>query len=457
MRRLLLLWLAAVSLLVACGDASSGDQAFQRVEPPGGGTPAGRVAAPSQDVDATALVLAGVQAMLEHYYEPLDAGRLFSDAWDGADAALRQAGVAPVPPAPVFPSDAMAAAALHRDSFPTLEQAAAGRLGSAGLARAALHALAVRRDDPHTSYRSRELVARDQATRQGDSAVQLGAGFSRTVPPRVVRVPPDSPAERAGLRTGEVVVAVNGVPVSNGAEIPTLVDVRDGAPNTFTVKDAEGRTQQRVIVATRYVRPIEDHVVVDGRVGVIRLYGFPAMDQVVRRLREAVLEFEREGVRGWVLDLRDNGGGPIETVIAVAALFLDGGPLFEEQHRGRTLQSAAASGTALGVQRPLIALVGPGSFSGGEILPAVLQSRGRAIVVGERTGGGFGSSVSVPLPDGSALNVTTTEVVVGPEKQRLNRIGLSPDVVVARTAADIAAGRDPQLDAAIRLLTQEDS
>jgi carboxyl-terminal processing protease len=77
------------------------------------------------------------------------------------------------------------------------------------------------------------------------------------------------------------------------------------------------------------------------------------------------------------------------------------------------------------------------------------------MVVGEQTGGGFGSSVSVPLSDGSALNVTTTEVVIGSDKQRLNKVGLAPDLVVARTSEDIEAGRDPQLDAAIRLLDEQ--
>jgi C-terminal processing protease CtpA/Prc len=129
--------------------------------------------------------------------------------------------------------------------------------------------------------------------------------------------------------------------------------------------------------------------------------------------------------------------------------------LFEEQHRGQTLQSVSTEGQALTVQRPLVTLVGPGSFSGGEILPAVLRSRGRAVTVGEQTGGGFGSSVTVSLSDGSALNVTTTEVVIGPDKQRLNKTGLTPDIVVARTPEDIEAGRDPQLDAALHLLDEQ--
>ena len=76
------------------------------------------------------------------------------------------------------------------------------------------------------------------------------------------------------------------------------------------------------------------------------------------------------------------------------------------------------------------------------------------MVVGEQTGGGFGSSVAVPLSDGSALNVTTTEVVIGPDRRRFNKAGLTPDLVVQRTPEDIEDGRDPQLDAALRLLDE---
>ncbi|MGH2583329.1 MAG: S41 family peptidase [Dehalococcoidia bacterium] len=450
MQRWALLGLAAILvLLIACDDAgpSTGSSVSSA-------TALGQQAAATAGPSATALVLEAVQALLSEYYEELDAARLFADAWEGAVAALRAVGVESIPTMPAYPRDPAEATALHQQSFRALEQAAVGRLDDEALAAAALHTLAVRRDDPHTSYRSRGLVQRDQATRQGEAAVQLGAGFSRTEPPRVVRAPPGSPAERAGLRAGQTIVAVNGTPVTNGADISALVDVREGVANTFTVRDATGVTEQYTVIPARYVRPIEEHEVIEGRIGVVRLYGFPGTQEVVRRLREALLEFERQGVEGWVLDLRDNGGGPVETVIAVASLFVERGPLFEERQRGRVINSAAADGSALTVQRPLVVLVGPGSFSGGEILPAVLQARGRAVVVGEQTGGGFGSSTTVPLPDGSALNVTTTEVAIGPEGRRLNRVGLTPDVVVPRTLEDVVAGRDPQMGAAVRMLAE---
>ena len=444
MRRLFWVWL--IFLLAACGDRSA---------LPDAGRVTGTAAPPAGEVaagGATALVLEGVQALGDNYYEELRPEEVFRDAWDGAAAALATAGITAVPTAPAFATDLATAARQHREAFPRLEELARGRLDATQLARGALHALAVRRGDPHTSYRPRELVERDAATRQGEAAVQIGLGVSRTSPPLVVRVPPGSPAERGGLQLGQAILAVNGTPVAHGADVPALVDVRAGVANTFTVRDGDGRRRDLTVLPAPYTRPLEEHRVLEGRVGVLRFDGFPDSDAFLMRLREVFAAFERQGVTGWVLDLRENGGGVLERVMAVTSLFVERGVLLEERRRGTAFQTLMADGRALPVQRPLMVLAGPGSFSGGEILAAVLQAHGRATVIGEPTGGGFGSATVATLSDGSALNVTATEVLVGPERRRYNRVGLAPDRLVPRTHADVVAGRDPQLAAALEAL-----
>ena len=449
MRRVAAFALALV--LVGCQDP-------QRPAPPdstGASTPPPPASTAVAPASSTArLVAQGVQALGEQYYEDLPVAQLYADAWDGAAQALRVAGVRPLPPRPVYADDAAVAARQHEQAFAALEQRGGMHVRPEALARAALHTLAVRREDPHTSYRPSELVARDTATRQGEAAVQIGLGFSRTSPARVVRVPPGGPADRAGLQLGQVILAVNGTAVGHGADIPALVDVRAGVPNTFTVRGDDGQQRDLTVLPAAYTRPLAEHRVLEGRLGWLRFDGFPDSDAFLARLQEALQDFERAGVQGWVLDLRENGGGVLERVVAVARLFIAQGVLLEERRRGRTFQTLTADGTALAAQRPLVVLTGSGSFSGGEILAAILQAHGRATVVGEPTGGGFGSATVIPLADGSALNVTATEVTVGPERRRLNRVGLTPDRLVVRTHADVAAGRDPQLAAALALLTE---
>src|SRR5690606_5692321 len=125
-----------------------------------------------------------------------------------------------------------------------------------------------------------------------------GLGFSRAAPPLVVRVPPGSPAEQGGLRLGQEIVAVNGVAVRHGADIPLLVDVREGVRNTFTVRDHTGATHDLTVLPARYVRPLADHRVIEGDIGVLRFDAFPTTTQLTQRIRAALEEFERQGVRG---------------------------------------------------------------------------------------------------------------------------------------------------------------
>jgi C-terminal processing protease CtpA/Prc len=114
-----------------------------------------------------------------------------------------------------------------------------------------------------------------------------------------------------------------------------------------------------------------------------------------------------------------------------------------------------ADGSALPFQRPLVILVGPGSLSGAESLAGPLQVLGRAALVGERTAGLCGYGSRVDLARGWAMAVAARETVFGPQERRFNRIGVPPDVAVSPTPEDEAAGRDPQLEAALELLRRQ--
>jgi C-terminal processing protease CtpA/Prc len=128
-----------------------------------------------------------------------------------------------------------------------------------------------------------------------------------------------------------------------------------------------------------------------------------------------------------------------------AARFSDG-----TEHPAR--EDIDADGSALPFQRPLAVLVGPGSLSGAESFAGPLQALGRATLVGERTGGLCGYGSRVDLAPGWAMSVAAQETVFGPQERRFNRVGVPPDVAVAPSPADEAAGRDPQLEAALELL-----
>jgi C-terminal processing protease CtpA/Prc len=110
------------------------------------------------------------------------------------------------------------------------------------------------------------------------------------------------------------------------------------------------------------------------------------------------------------------------------------------------------TGTALPFQRPLVVLIGPGSISGAESCAGPLRALGRATLVGERTAGACGALRPVELAPGWTIVLTGWHTVFGPQEWRLNRIGVPPDVAVSPSSADEAAGRDPQLEAALAVL-----
>jgi C-terminal processing protease CtpA/Prc len=411
----------------------------------------------------TALVAAAVAALLAEFFEPVDAAELFTDAWEGAAELLTAAGVRDIPPPPAYPQDLQAATTLHTQHFPALEALATASIGWEALAAAALDELALRRHDVHTLRYDAPALRFIQFLGAG-ALLDFGLVFSAAPPLRIVAVTPGSPAQRAGLHRGLEVLAVNDQPAARQFRMRAngLLDWQDGALSTVRVRRADGQVTEAALQPAAV--PLVHQQVLTDTIGVVRLNSFPGGDAgkaVVQQLRVALEAFERRDVTGWVLDLRWNFGGNSD---AVTNLFVNQGRLWRRQARvelvGRDgmpiprIQEVEADGTALPFQRPLAMLVGPGTQSGPELCAGALQALGRATLVGEPTTGALGAGRIVALAPGWQLMLTGLEAFLGPDLWRRNRVGLTPDVLVIPTVADEVAGRDPQLDAAIRFLTE---
>lgn len=390
-----------------------------------------------------------VRVLYGEFVRPLDAGQLFADAWRGATAALLRAGADTVPPAPAYPPDLEVAAALHTRAFPALERLAQGRLSDRQLIDAALTELAAQRHDCHTSYQPPQAAGRTNALLRGRAKQLIGVQFSASAPLSVVAVTPGSAAEAAGLRRGQRVLAINGAPVGDRTPAEALQPLvgrnEQGLASTFSVA-APGEAPFDVTLTPEPV-PLVIAVRLPGNLGLLRFDTFEVGDAQYAELRRDLERFEAEGVRGWVIDLRFNGGGlPPDRI---ASLFVPGGRLWSVLPRDGALEPHDATGDALAVQRPLVFLVSHASASSAEILPAVMQALGRARVVGEQTAGCVGVARFAPLLDGSQLEITTADVAIGADGRRLHGRGVTPDIAVA---PDEQAANDPQLLAAIRAL-----
>jgi carboxyl-terminal processing protease len=408
--------------------------------------------------DPTAIVRAAVDAVASRFYEPLVVADLFRDAWEGAAAALAGAGVAAVPSAPAFPADAASAAALHDEAFPGLERLAAGRVGPADLMAAALRELLARRRDGHTFLLTPRMLRRPEPGPRGD----LGLVLTDAPPLTVADVLPRGPAQLAGLRRGQAVLAINGHPSAalRRFEASALLDRRAGAPNRLTVRDHDGETRNLEPRGLRARRISAETL--PGPLGRLRIDGFAATDEEVAELRAALASFERAGVLGWIVDVRWCSGGYSGRF---SRLLVDRGHLFARLRHDTARfpdgtvhpqrEDVDADGSALPFQRPLVILVGPGSLSGAESFAGPLQALGRATLVGERTAGLCGYGSRADLAPGWAMSVAARETVFGPQELRFNRVGVPPDVVVSPSPDDEAAGRDPQLQAALDVLRSQ--
>jgi carboxyl-terminal processing protease len=137
---------------------------------------------------------------------------------------------------------------------------------------------------------------------------------------------------------------------------------------------------------------------------------------------------EGQPAGGVVLDLRDNPGGLLDEAVAVASVFLDGGPVVSYERRGKRPQTleAFAGGD---VSTPLVVLVNPSTASAAEVVAAALQDRNRAVVVGTRTYGKGSVQEPSTLSDGSALELTVGRYLT-PAGRSLDGVGVEPDVLV---------------------------
>lgn len=269
-----------------------------------------------------------------------------------------------------------------------------------------------------------------------------------------------SPADRAGVRAGDVLLEVDGHAVEPGGIDETIGRMRGYAGSR--VRLAVGREGEPVPLQFELERG-EVHVrtvralPLPGRYGYVRITHFSdATPRDFDRSIAALQAAESGPLRGLVLDLRGNPGGVLESAVGIADEFLDKGLIVRAD--GRTpdarFEMDANPGDVLH-GAPLVVLVDRGSASGSEIVAAALRDHGRATLMGERTFGKGSVQTVLPLRDGQALKLTTSRYFT-PSGVSIHDRGIDPDVVIVDAAlpVDAPAQREPGEDAAVRSALQ---
>jgi len=269
-----------------------------------------------------------------------------------------------------------------------------------------------------------------------------------------------APAERAGVRPGDVILAVDGESTTGWTLAQAVRRIRGprGTPVTLTVQHRDGQIEDITIVRDTIVVPTVSWAPATDEnggpvsdVAVVRLEQFT--QHTVPDLREALRQIKAQGFRAIALDLRHNPGGSLDATINVADMFLDGGIILQEIERGGEKQVIEAHPGGEGVDIPMVVLVGPGSASGAEVLASALQDNGRAILIGEKTFGKGTVNQLHELSDGGALYVTVGRWLT-PKGIPIEGVGVEPDIVVEGMTKALAQGRDLAMPVALQHLRQ---
>ncbi|MEJ5197287.1 MAG: S41 family peptidase [Anaerolineae bacterium] len=278
----------------------------------------------------------------------------------------------------------------------------------------------------------------------------IGATLSRDeAGALVLTVMRDRPAARAGVRDGDVLLAVDGTTITADMPVRDVVDLIRGEEGTkvrLTLRRAGvAEPFEIVIVRERIEVPSVEWRILSqtDHIGYVKITIFG--ERTDQELQIGLNELAAQGVNRLVLDLRGNGGGLVETAVDVASRFLADGVLLYEVRRGgqeRFYEVKRVSSPAHGW--PLAVLVDAGTASASEIVAGALRDRGRAVLIGEKTYGKGSVQEVHELADGSSLHVTVARWLT-PARHQIDKVGLTPDVPVTISSADRDAGRDPQL------------
>ncbi len=284
-------------------------------------------------------------------------------------------------------------------------------------------------DDPYTAYL--DTTAYELWVRNLEGKFEgIGAYVeSKNEQITIVAPIPDSPAEEAGIRTGDVILEIDGQSTEGMSLIEAVLNIRGpkGTPVTLGILH-QGETEPVVVTIVRAeIEVLSVHFEMKEDIAYIQITHFS--ERTAQEL-ESALEVLIPQATGIILDLRSNGGGLLDTVIDVAGFFLHEGVVLEvvDNQGEHTVYSVKSN--PLTTDLPMVVLVDGYSASGSEVLSGALQDYGRATIAGARTFGKGSVNILRRLQDGSAIYITTARWLT-PNGRLIEGEGLEPDYTLA--------------------------
>lgn len=303
--------------------------------------------------------------------------------------------------------------------------------------------------DTYTEYMTPE-EAKDFKAQLDGTFSGIGAELGKDDKNNLIIIAPidGAPAEAAGLKAKDIILEIDGVETTNMNTSDAVTKIRGQAGTKVKLKIAREGTQPFEVEITRadITIPSVKSRKLDDTTGVIEISRFG--DDTGQLARDAANSLKSQGAQKFILDLRGNPGGTVDSAVDVASLWLDKGATVMKEKRGDQLvKTYEASGNPVLKGLPTSVLIDGGSASASEIVAGALRDNGAAKLVGEKSFGKGSVQRVIDFSDGSLLKVTIARWYT-PNDQSINKQGLKPDVEVKLTDDDVKAHRDPQLDAA---------
>lgn len=292
--------------------------------------------------------------------------------------------------------------------------------------------------DPYSGYLSpREYTDykdKQKSDTHSDVGVTVSKRFGYIV---VVSVLPDGPAEKGGLRSGDILEAVSGF-ATRDMSVGQANALLQGAPGSTVKVDVvrRGSTEPQPVTLTREVTAMQ-HVTADkvaDDTGYLRIPAF--QPGAAAEVRDRLMRFQQQGLHKVVLDLRDCATGPVSEGVGAAQLFLSSGNIAALRGQTVTEQKFDASPDKVVWKGPVEVLISDSTSGAAEVFAAALGDNHRADLVGSRTFGSASEQKLIPLEDGSALVLTVSFYYTPGNKAILDQ-GVPPTVPVTLSSADL--------------------
>jgi carboxyl-terminal processing protease len=305
--------------------------------------------------------------------------------------------------------------------------------------------------DPHTAYMD-PLELQQINTQLVGSYEGIGAWVDASGTYLTIISPmPGYPAEKAGLQAEDEIIAVDGTSMVGVDPNVVLTHVLGPAGTTVTLtiqrKDVTAPfdvtlTREKITLHSVNGKMLANNIAYIS----IDIFG----DTTTAELKTTLTTLLANKPAGLILDLRNNGGGLLQAGIEVASQFLaQGTVVIEEQANGARTSDNAISG-GLATEIPLVVLVNGGTASASEIVSGAVQDYKRGLLIGVKTYGKGSVQDWINLANSQGAIRVTVEHWLTPKGRQINGVGLTPDIIIDLTQADITAGKDPQLDRAIQ-------